>query len=59
MALKLDMRQAYDRVEWAYLEAIMMRIGFAGRWIDLIMEFITMVNYSVLIDGKPSPVIHS
>ena len=51
MALKLDMRQAYDRVEWAYLEAIMMRIGFAGRWIDLIMECITTVSYSVLING--------
>ena len=37
MALKLDMRKAYDRVEWDFLEAIMTRIGFAGRWVDLLM----------------------
>ena len=37
VALKVDMSKVYDRVEWDFLERIMLRMGFHERWVNLIM----------------------
>lgn len=45
MALKLYVSKAYDRVEWSFLERILIRLGFARSIVDLIMLSISSVSY--------------
>ena len=51
MAIKLDISKAYDWAEWNFLKKVMERKGFNEKWINLIMNCITMVTYFVLING--------
>jgi len=57
MAMKLDMSKAYDRIEWNFVEGVLRKIGFANRWISLLMSCIWTVTYSILINGQPHGLI--
>jgi hypothetical protein len=40
---------AYDRFEWHYLQAIMMRLGFSIDFIRLILKRVTSVRFKVCV----------
>lgn len=50
MAVKTDMSKAYDRIEWSFMEQVLSRFGFHSKWIHWIMECLTTVSYSYLIN---------
>lgn len=51
-AIKLDISKAYDRVEWSFLKEILLKIGFNQRWVNLILDCISSVNFLILINGE-------
>ncbi|KAL0397553.1 UNVERIFIED_CONTAM: hypothetical protein Scaly_0203700 [Sesamum calycinum] len=48
MAMKLDVSKAYDKVEWAFLEQVMAKLGFPSSFLRLIMLFVSSVSYSFM-----------
>lgn len=53
--LKVDLKKAYDSIEWSYLHTVMLELGFPLPFVTWIFSCITTVSYSSLINGKPSP----
>ena len=54
VALKLDMEKAYDILEWDFIQKRLELYGFQATWIKWVMECITSVSYSLLINNEPT-----
>ncbi|GKV46285.1 hypothetical protein SLEP1_g53277 [Rubroshorea leprosula] len=51
---KADFEKAYDCVDWSYLDWMMSRFGFGGKWRGWIRECFSTARVSVLVNGSPT-----
>ena len=51
-ALKLDMSKDYDRLEWNFVEGMLLKLGFRRRWVDLVMKCVTTVRYQIKVNNE-------
>lgn len=52
MVLKVDMKKAYDRIEWIFLIWVLKAWGFSEHFLKLIYSCINTVNFSILLNGN-------
>ncbi|XP_057779546.1 uncharacterized protein LOC130998129 [Salvia miltiorrhiza] len=50
-AFKIDISKAYDRVNWAYLDAVLRRLGFCDKWRGWMRLCVQTVSYDVLVNN--------
>ncbi|KAK2658463.1 hypothetical protein Ddye_004996 [Dipteronia dyeriana] len=46
------MSKAYDQVEWAFLKGMMHKMGFSKKWVNLVIDCVSMVTYSFKLNGE-------
>ncbi len=54
MGLKLDFHKAYDCLEWNFIPAVLRASSFDQKFISLVFQCISIVNFTLLINGCKS-----
>lgn len=58
MAVKTYVSKAYDRLEWSFIRTVLEKLGFHPTWIDWMMQCISTVSYSFLLNNEVAGDIH-
>lgn len=53
--IKINLQNAYDSVDWNFLNQMFLRLGFPINYVNWIMCCVTTVSCSVQINGCPLP----
>ena len=51
MALKIDLKKAYDKLEWSFIKDMLIRINILVDLSEIIMSCISIVTTSILVNG--------
>ena len=48
------MYRAYIRDNWNFLKAVLLFMNFSNTWVNWIMEYVSFVQYILLVNGSPT-----
>jgi hypothetical protein len=54
LVMKIDLKKAFDSIDWDFLRLILLSVGFGINFTDWIMSCVSSANLSVLINGEAS-----
>ncbi|XP_023920050.1 uncharacterized mitochondrial protein AtMg01250-like [Quercus suber] len=52
MALKIDLENAYDKLEWNFIRVMLIRANIPVDLIDIIMSYVSSVSTSIMVNGE-------
>ncbi|XP_056687909.1 uncharacterized protein [Spinacia oleracea] len=52
--IKVDLKKAYDSLEWPFLKSMMQELGFPDLFIKWVMQCLSTASYSILVNGFPT-----
>jgi len=52
--LKIDLKKAYDSLDWSYLRCLLIKIGLNDMCAKWIMACVEGINFAILINGYPT-----
>lgn len=53
--IKIDVKKAYDSIEWSFLRSLLLELGIPYRFVMWVMECVCSVSYVVLFNGGLTP----
>ena len=52
--VKLDIEKAFDKINWSFIDFMLIKKGFPQKWRQWISACITSVQYFILINDRPT-----
>jgi ribonuclease HI len=52
LVMKLDLKKAFDSIDWEFLRLILHTVGFGDKFINWILSCVTSANFAVMINGE-------
>ena len=53
--MKIDFEKAYDRVNWVFLEKVLIGKAFPQKWINWVMQTVNGGHVCVIVNEERSP----